>query len=235
VSQAINLRAVRWAYEQEGLNVTAKAVLLSFALHANERGYSWPSVDRIASTWPLDERTVRRQIEALLVRRLICRTKKRCGFTGQVKVYRLPKITWESGAKMHPFENNENGDKGGHKAGISPTKMHPEQVTKKTRTLPKGSKTLSLLSNNSSSDSFLEGLDSEAREAVHYYNSKLARRGWGWLPVNKLTPRVKDVLARFAHPEGIQSLVNGVLENSPSVKIPKTKSLTRLCWENYTD
>ena len=77
-------------YEQDGLNVTANAVLMTFAMHANERGYSWPGVERIASTWSMDRETVRRQIEALLVRRKIYGIKKRCGATGQVKVENHP-------------------------------------------------------------------------------------------------------------------------------------------------
>lgn len=131
MSQAINLRALRWAYDQNDLGVTAKAILVTFAIHADQRGYTWPSVDRIAFTWQLDRRTVRRQIEALLVRRRICRTKKRCGFTGQVKVYRLPKIAWESGGGMHRFENTESWHEAKTKRGQSSGEMHPEHNNNK--------------------------------------------------------------------------------------------------------
>lgn len=113
--QAINLRALRWAYEQDDLSVTMKAVLMTYAMHANERGYSWPSVDHIASTWGLDSTTVRRQIKTLLVRRKLCRTKKRHGSTGQVKVYRLPKITWERRAQRTPLEHDGKGPKAGER------------------------------------------------------------------------------------------------------------------------
>lgn len=115
----INLRALRWAYKQDGLGVTAKGVLMSYALHANERGYAWPSVERIASRWGMDRETVRRGIDRLLARRLICRTKKRYGSTGQVKVYRLPKIAWGSGGKSRRFKNGEAVGKARDKRGIS--------------------------------------------------------------------------------------------------------------------
>ena len=128
MSQAINIRALQWAFEQEELSVTAKAVLMTFAIHANGRGYSYPGVESIASRWRMDRETVRRQIETLLVRRLIYRTKKRCGATGQVKVYRLPKITYKSGGKCRPFENHESGEKAGHKGGISGGKSTPNNV-----------------------------------------------------------------------------------------------------------
>src|SRR5437867_8790320 len=95
MNQSIDLRALQWAYDQNDLSVTAKAVLVTFAMHANNQGYSWPGVERIAFTWGIDRETVRRQISVLLVRRLIYPTKKRYGATGQVKAYRLPKITYE--------------------------------------------------------------------------------------------------------------------------------------------
>jgi len=82
MNQSINLRALQWAYDQNDLGVTAKAVLVTLAMHANDQGYSWPGVERIASTWGMDRETVRRQIEALLGRRMIHRTKKRRGSTG---------------------------------------------------------------------------------------------------------------------------------------------------------
>ena len=125
IGQWINFRALQWAYDQEGLHVTAKAVLITLAMHANESGYTWPGVERIASAWGMDRETVRRQIEALLVRRKIYRTKKRRGATGQVKVYRLPKITYESGSKCRPFGNHESGGKARDKRGISGGKSAP--------------------------------------------------------------------------------------------------------------
>jgi Helix-turn-helix domain len=114
-NQSISFRALQWAYAQDDLALTAKAVLVSFAIHCNERGYSWPGVDRIASTWRMHRDTVRRQIEVLLDRRLLRRTKKRRGATGQVKVYQLPKNTYESGTRCHPFENDGSEGKAPYK------------------------------------------------------------------------------------------------------------------------
>ena len=126
-NQSINLRAVRWAYAQEDLHSTAKAVLLTLAMHADYAGYSWPGVKRIASTWGMDPGTVRRQIEVLLVRRLLHPTKKRCGATGQVKVYLLPKNAYERGGKCPPFKNEESEAKAGDKGGIRGGKSAPNK------------------------------------------------------------------------------------------------------------
>src|SRR5262245_29052203 len=106
---------------------------MTFAMHANERGYTWPGVEHIASRWGMDRETVRRQIETLLVRRKIYRTKKRCGATGQVKVYRLPKNTYESSGKSHLFANDEGGGKARDKRGISRGKSAPNNGNNITR------------------------------------------------------------------------------------------------------
>ena len=92
-ADAMNCRAVKWAYQQDGLNVTQKAVLISYAVHADAKGYSWPGVELIASTWGMDRRTVRRQSTLCSVSSKLRPTKKTRGWTGQVKVYRMPKIT----------------------------------------------------------------------------------------------------------------------------------------------
>jgi hypothetical protein len=71
MGQRINHEAVNWAIEQVGLPSTAKFVLMIFAIHANDDGYTWPSIERIASISCQDVKTVRRQIKLLLVRHLI--------------------------------------------------------------------------------------------------------------------------------------------------------------------
>lgn len=169
IGQWINFRALQWACNQEGLHVTAKAVLITLAMHANESGYTWPGVERIASEWEMDRETVRRQIETLLVRRKIYRTKQRRGATGQVKVYRLPKITYQSGDKCRPFGTHESGDKARDKRGISGGKSAPNNdndiTTNKYHDASKalGNSTLlaSANGNPKSVSSFLEGYQNQ--------------------------------------------------------------------------
>jgi hypothetical protein len=110
--QAVNVAAVAWAYDQVDLpSPIAKVTLLVYAIHANSRGYSWPSTETIALVCCTDRTTVRRQIKALLDRRLLLATKKRFGITGQVKVYRLPKIAWQSGALRTALKKGQSGAK----------------------------------------------------------------------------------------------------------------------------
>jgi hypothetical protein len=118
-NQSINYPALQWAVAQRGLSAPARHILLIFAIHADEHGYTWPGVDRIAAISGQDPGTVRRRIEEILGKRRIFRTKKRSGTTGQVKVYRLPRITYERGGKSHPFKNDESAGKARDKRGIS--------------------------------------------------------------------------------------------------------------------
>ena len=82
MGQWINFRAVQWACTQEGLSATVKAVLMTLAIHADKRGYTWPGVDHIASTWNIDRKTVRRGIEALIGKRTLYRTKEKARSDG---------------------------------------------------------------------------------------------------------------------------------------------------------
>jgi len=115
--------------------VTAKAVLITLAMHANENGYTWPGVERIASAWEMDRETVRKQIAVLIVRRKIYGTKKRAGATGQVKVYRLPKIAYESSGTRHRFQKGGSGGKAQDKRGISGSKSAPNNDNDNTRNI----------------------------------------------------------------------------------------------------
>jgi hypothetical protein len=86
-----------------------RVVLFEFAIHADDRGYTWPSAVGIASRWHHDDETITKAIKALLDRRAFSLTKKRRGKTGRLKVYRLPKITWE--IPRQSATNKEQGRK----------------------------------------------------------------------------------------------------------------------------
>jgi hypothetical protein len=80
---------------------------------------------------------------------------------------------------------------------------------------------------------FFEGeefLSEEERNAVHYFNKKLRRRGWQ--SVRKLSPAVEQVLEIF-EPERIIELVDYVLQNPDAPDLPARRTLVRLCWSSY--
>jgi hypothetical protein len=116
-------QAQAWAWEQErNLSSSEKFVLLALANHANDQGYTWPSIELIASECRQDVKTTRRQIRSLLVRRVIWLAKRRLGSTGQVRVYRLPKSCRVSLPKTVGFKNDAKQDISRAKGGHKPTK-----------------------------------------------------------------------------------------------------------------
>ena len=116
--------ALKWVLDHNRPGSSAETsaerlVLIEFANHADERGYTWPSTEFIASVCHLHRDTVARAIDALIVRRAIFRTKKRRGNTGQVKVYRMPKITYESHLETGTFKQGQRLGKAPYKRRTS--------------------------------------------------------------------------------------------------------------------
>jgi hypothetical protein len=84
-------QAQKWAWRQNIRPASVKFVLLAYADHANDDGYSWPSKELIASDTGLDIKTVAGALGAILVRRVLTRAKTRSGKTGRVLGLRFPK------------------------------------------------------------------------------------------------------------------------------------------------
>lgn len=63
--------ALRWAFQLEMRDPSAKAVLIALADHANEQWTCWPSVARLCRFTSLSERTVRRALRRLTADGLI--------------------------------------------------------------------------------------------------------------------------------------------------------------------
>lgn len=62
----MSIKAITWAFDQKLDDPTAKLVLLGIADKYNEdRGYAWPSVERLAEMADCTERTVSRKISML--------------------------------------------------------------------------------------------------------------------------------------------------------------------------
>ena len=124
--QAFNFRAMQWAWEQE-LPTREKIVLIEFAKHADAKGYTWPSLSHIAFTWSMKRDTVRRCTASLLEKQKLRFTKKRFEETGQVRVYRMPKPTWQSDPLRGHFKKQASDRKATHKWPISDPLQRQEQ------------------------------------------------------------------------------------------------------------
>ena len=80
----MSVRAIAWAFGQSVGSPMAKLALLKLADHADENGECFPSIERIATDTEMNERSVRRHLEALEAAGLIDRRTR-----GRGKVYRL--------------------------------------------------------------------------------------------------------------------------------------------------
>jgi hypothetical protein len=125
--------ALQWAFDCDKTETSAeRLVLLQFANHADDRGYTWPSVEFIGSVCHLHRDTVAGAIEALIAKKAVFRTKKRRGSTGQVKVYRMPKCTYESHLKTGTFEKGQSVVKAPGKVGESTIRLGTNRVNRVT-------------------------------------------------------------------------------------------------------
>jgi hypothetical protein len=103
-------------------SVAEKIVLIEYANHADDRGYSWPSLKFIASAWRTHRVRLRRARDSIIEKKLLFRTKKRCGATRQNKVFRMPKCTYKRGTESTTFKNDKGGYKGVDKGSIRGSK-----------------------------------------------------------------------------------------------------------------
>ena len=61
----MSLDALKWAWEQDCPNATAKLVLMALADHANSDGECWPSMKRVAKLTGISSRQVSTHIVTL--------------------------------------------------------------------------------------------------------------------------------------------------------------------------
>ena len=79
----------KWAWSQKTGSSSYKAVLVALAEHANKDLKAWPSLTCLEVETELNERTVRKSLQALQEMGLIRDTGEKAGFTKQVPVYQL--------------------------------------------------------------------------------------------------------------------------------------------------
>lgn len=82
--------AMDWAFEQECADAQSKLVLLAIAKHANERGESWPSIERIAKLSNMNRRTVERRLATLKKDGLVIVKSRSENGKKKTNLYKLP-------------------------------------------------------------------------------------------------------------------------------------------------
>jgi hypothetical protein len=111
----VSFDALAWAAKQRPGNLASKMVLLALANYANEAGEAYPSNAAIADFGDMNPKTAIAAIDRLEEMELIADTGKRCGRSGQIKVYKLnlesiPK-TEASQKRKHPKNGNKDSQK----------------------------------------------------------------------------------------------------------------------------
>jgi hypothetical protein len=238
MSDWINHQALVWAWHCDKINSTAeRAVLVSYAKHCDKRGYSGVSVRNIASTWHQHRITIARARDRLISARFLHKTKKRRGQTRQTKVYRLPKIAWESGLKSNPLKKakgRERVEKVSHKGCI---KDHEERI-KNTEEHSKEQRHSNELSHSIADamplipPSFLSFYSEQEQKMIDAYHRILCTNNSRWKPITKHTQAVSNALA-LHDLESFSDLCQSAASENGDCVIPNQPTLVRLVWDNY--
>lgn len=89
----MSLERVSWAWKLP-LPTATKLVLLAIADHANEDGFCWPGVVRIATKCNLSERSVQRHIRVLVARGFLqVEERHRPDGSQSSNLYHLPTVS----------------------------------------------------------------------------------------------------------------------------------------------
>lgn len=95
----MSIRAMNWAWSQRTGSPSAKVVLMKLADYADDGGFAFPSVARIAMQCEMSERTVQRHLRALEVHQfLTCQARRRPDGSPATNAYLLSLPLADDGA-----------------------------------------------------------------------------------------------------------------------------------------
>lgn len=227
----INLGALDWAFEYDVDSAAQRIVLVEFAYHSDERGYTWPSALGIASKWHLDRKTVAGAIDELLVRHAFSDTKKRRGKTRQIKVYRMPKITWGRYSQTDAFKKGQGVQKMSAKCPESgcQTDTNKEKGTRNNQEKRAGGNSEPSLGNGPLA-STLSSILSSVSPAPKAPSSEPeppwreeARQLYPGTDVDKDVKRIEEWARKKKGIEPTRALVRNALKKNPPQKIGERK------------
>lgn len=89
VSTPLKLRALDWAFEQQGLRPPARHLLLQMAKVGNSSLHSFMTMETMVQTTGLDERTIRKALKELQAANLIVRVVDKVKYGKRIPQYRL--------------------------------------------------------------------------------------------------------------------------------------------------
>ena len=119
----MSFQAISWAIAQDIPRTSEKFLLVMLANYADNQGYCYPSIDRLAMELSQDRKTVVKSMKSLMNYGFIRDSGKRVGRTKSVIVYQLVGIP--SSHKFHYLYRVENIDTGEYYYGTRSTNIFP--------------------------------------------------------------------------------------------------------------
>ena len=85
----MSLEAIRYVLSMDVAKSTDKFVLFCIANYADERGFAYPSIERLVRDTSQNRKTVMKSVASLIESGLLADTGKRVGSTGRVPIYEI--------------------------------------------------------------------------------------------------------------------------------------------------
>jgi hypothetical protein len=119
----MSFQAMAWAISQEIPRTCEKFLLVMLANYADQKGYCYPSVDKLSIELSQDRKTIIRSIKSLIEVGLLKDSGRRVGRTKGVIVYQLVGIPESS--RFHYLYRLQNPETGEYYVGARSSDVHP--------------------------------------------------------------------------------------------------------------
>ena len=119
----MSFQAMAWAISQEIPRTCEKFLLVMLANYADQKGYCYPSVDKLSIELSQDRKTIIKSIKSLIDIGLLKDSGRRVGRTKGVIVYQL--VGLPEASRFHYLYRLENPETGEYYVGSRSSNVHP--------------------------------------------------------------------------------------------------------------
>ena len=119
----MSFQAMAWAISQEIPRTCEKFLLVMLANYADQKGYCYPSIDKLSLELSQDRKTIIRSIKSLIDVGLLRDSGRRVGRTKSVIVYQL--VGMPETSRFHYLYRLQNPETGEYYVGTRSSDIHP--------------------------------------------------------------------------------------------------------------
>lgn len=119
----MSFQAMAWAISQEIPRTCEKFLLVMLGNYADQKGYCYPSIDKLALELSQDRKTVIKSLKSLMDIGLLKDSGRRVGRTKSVIVYQL--VGLPESSRFHYLYKMENPETGEYYIGSRSSNIHP--------------------------------------------------------------------------------------------------------------